>query len=301
MSASSHSRVEPRRPRHPVRRALGIWVWIIGFSVAALVATYVMFVEPPPPRTIVIASGSPNGAYYRYAQQYAHELQKEHFTVEVRETAGSVENLQLLGQQGSGVTVAIVQSGVASAGDLEHFHALGSLYHEPLWVFYRGAEHLDRLSQLAGKRIGVGPAGSGTDAIAIKLLAANGLTGPESSGGNPRAVLVQENVADSAQALQKGTLDAAFFVAAFETDYIQSLLSDQRVSLMSFEQHEAYHRRFRFLDEVTVPAGLGNLGKHSRPGHRSPGADGNAGRSQGFPPGAGSASARDRHPHSRQG
>ena len=95
--------------------ALGIWVWIIGFSVAALVATYVMFVEPPPPRTIVIASGSPNGAYYRYAQQYAHELQKEHFTVEVRETAGSVENLQLLGQQGSGVTVAIVQSGVASA------------------------------------------------------------------------------------------------------------------------------------------------------------------------------------------
>ena len=129
-----------------------------------------------------------------------------------------------------------------------------------MWVFYRGAEHLDRLSQLAGKRIGVGPAGSGTDAIAIKLLAANGLTGPESSGGNPRAVLVQENVADSAQALQKGTLDAAFFVAAFETDYIQSLLSDQRVSLMSFEQHEAYHRRFRFLDEVTVPAGLGNLG-----------------------------------------
>ena len=55
------------------------------------------------------------------------------------------------------------------------FHALGSLYREPLWVFYRGDKPLERLSQLAGKRIGVGPAGSGTHAIAMQLLAANGL------------------------------------------------------------------------------------------------------------------------------
>ena len=110
----------------------------------------------------------------------------------MRETAGSVENLRLLGEKGSGVAVAIVQSGVASAEELKHFDALGSMYHEPLWVFYRGDKRLERLSQLAGKRIGVGPAGSGTHAIATQLLAVNGLIESQSSREDSRAVLVEE-------------------------------------------------------------------------------------------------------------
>ena len=272
------------------------------FCLAALIATYMMFVEPPPPRKIVIASGGQNGAYFRYAQKYAEELQKDGLSVEVRETAGSVENLRLLGQEGSGVAVAIVQSGVASPEDVQHFYALGSLYREPLWVFYRGDKRLERLSQLAGKRIGVGPPGSGTYAIAMQLLAVNGLIESKSSQENSRAVLVQENVAAAARALQKGELDAAFFVAAFEADYIQGLLNDRSVNLLSFDQHEAYHRRFRFLAPVTVPAGMVNLGQNI-PGQDvvSAGADGHAGRSQGFPPRPGAAPAHDRHAHPRQG
>ena len=39
-------------------------------------------------------------------------------------------------------------------------------------------------------------------------------------------MLVQEDVAVAAKALRKGELDAAFFVAAFEADYIQGLLND---------------------------------------------------------------------------
>ena len=114
MLSSSRPVVPPARSRSRGKRAVAVWVWIVGVCLAALIATYVMFVEPPPPRKIVIASGGQNGAYYRYAQEYAEELQKDGLSVEVRETAGSVENLRLLGQEGSGVAVAIVQSGVAS-------------------------------------------------------------------------------------------------------------------------------------------------------------------------------------------
>ena len=262
MPSSSRPRVAPPRPRSQRRHALIVWVWILGISLAALIATYMMFVEPPPPRKIVIASGSQNGAYFRYARKYAEELQKDGLSVEVRETAGSVENLRLLGQDGSGVAVAIVQSGVASPEDVRQFYALGSLYREPLWVFYRGDKPPGRLSQLAGKRVGVGPPGSGTHAIAMKLLAVNGLIESKSSGENPRAVLVQEDVASAAAALRKGELDAAFFVAAIEADYIQGLLNDSNVKLLSFDQHEAYHRRFRFLAPVTLPAGMVNLAEN---------------------------------------
>ena len=75
-------------------------------------------------------------------------------------------------------------------------------------------------------------------------------------------MLVQENVSAAAKALRNGELDAAFFVAAFDADYIQELLNDKSVTLLNFDQHEAYHRRFRFLAPVTVPAGLVDLGQN---------------------------------------
>jgi hypothetical protein len=36
-----------------------------GFCLAVLIATYVMFVEAPPSRRFVIASGASEGAYFR--------------------------------------------------------------------------------------------------------------------------------------------------------------------------------------------------------------------------------------------
>jgi TRAP transporter TAXI family solute receptor len=235
---------------------------IIGICLAALVGTYMLFVEAPPPRKIVIATGGKTGAYYQYAQKYADEVRKEGLTLEVRETKGSVENLQLLLDPQSGVDIAIVQSGVAGAEDRQRLRALGSLYREPLWVFYRGEKTLDRLSQLAGRRIGVGPPGSGTYAIALQLLEVNGVGKAAGSRGKSQPSLVTDSVKDAARKLQKGDLDAGFFVAAFEADYIRDLLNDGGVRLLSFGQHEAYHRRFRFLSQVTVPAGLVNLGQN---------------------------------------
>jgi TRAP transporter TAXI family solute receptor len=231
-----------------------IWLLIIGLSVAALVATYMLFVEAPPPRKIIIASGGRSGAYYKFANQYAEELKKEGLELEVRETAGSRENLNLLADDNSGVSIAIVQSGVAKREELEHFQALCSLYREPLWVFYRGAKALEHLNQLQGK-VSVGPAQSGTYPIATKLLQENGLAAPKVQLVEPA------KIADAAAQLGKGELDAAFFVVAFDTPYVQDLLQSSDVRLLNFSRHEAYHRKFRFLSEVNVPAGLVNLGK----------------------------------------
>ena len=120
LSSSRPTMMPHHHRRRRGKRALVVWVWIVAICLAVLVATYMMFVEPPPPRKIVIASGGQNGAYFRFAQKYAEELQKDGLSVEVRETAGSVENLRLLGQEGSGVAVAIVQSGVASPEEVQH-------------------------------------------------------------------------------------------------------------------------------------------------------------------------------------
>jgi TRAP transporter TAXI family solute receptor len=258
MSAPAPARVTPPLPRKRSRRGFGVWLIVIGVSVAALVGTYILFVEAPPPRHLVIATGSKTGAYYRFGQRYAHELRKDGLTLTVRETKGSVENLELLLDENSGVDAAIVQSGVADGEELEQLVTLGSLYREPLWVFYRGDSTVDRLSQFAGKRIGVGPPGSGTLPVARQLLAANSVTADN-------ATFVSDPVTDAAANLKKGNLDAAFFVSAREADFVADLLKAENVRLMSFVQAEAYHRRFRFLAGVTLPAGLLDLGRNLPP------------------------------------
>lgn len=114
-------------------------------------------------------------------------------------------------------------------------------------------------------QIGIGAEGSGTQAVALRMLAANGLAGATRPDEKPRARLVAQKVADAADALRNGDLDAAFFVAAFEAEYIQELLGDPRVKLLGFEQQEAYRRRFRFLAPVSLPTGIVDLAKNVPP------------------------------------
>jgi TRAP-type uncharacterized transport system substrate-binding protein len=62
---------------------------------AFIVAFY--FVDPFPPRRISIGCGPPEGANFIYAQAYQKILAKEGIALILRNTAGSVENLKLLG------------------------------------------------------------------------------------------------------------------------------------------------------------------------------------------------------------
>ena len=224
------------------------WVAVLGVCLAGLLATFVLFVEAPPPSRIVIATGREDGAYYRFAQQYAALLKKAGITLEVRATKGSVENLSLLLDEDSDVSVALVQSGVADPAASSSLQALCSLYREPLWVFYRGSDEIDRLTQLKGKRLAVGPEGSGTRSIALRLLKANDIDASE-------AQLFDLAGREAAEALTNQQIDAAFFVAGVDAAYIQQLLKEPEVRLVELAQAEAYARRFRFLSTLTIPSG----------------------------------------------
>ena len=142
---------------------------------AVAFAVAITFVEPAPPRRIVLATGRPDGAYHQFGLRYQAELAREGITVELRPTSGSVENLRLLADPASGVSVAFVQGGVRVAAPAADLVALGSLYFEPLWVFARGGTLGTDVSNLRGRRIAVGPEGSGTRALVDLLLRVNGI------------------------------------------------------------------------------------------------------------------------------
>lgn len=228
------------------------WIFLIvgiGFVVAF------QFVEPAPPKRIVITTGGEAGAYYQFAQRYAAILAKNGITLEVKSSAGSLENLSRL--QADEAQVGFVQGGVMppkedpDAEDDSGLLSLGSLFYEPVWVFYRGERDLTRLTELRGKRIAIGQEGSGVRQLAQQLLAAN-----EIEAGDH---LVPLSGLSAAEELQQGRIDAAFIIASESAPVVQVLLRSPGIRLMSFAQSGAYQRRFPFLTKLTFPQGVADL------------------------------------------
>ncbi len=228
--------------------------WIVLIVGIGFVVAY-QFVEPAPPSRIVISTGGESGAYYQFAQRYAAILARSGVTLEVRASAGSLENIERL--ESGEADVGFVQGGVIAppedtdaeqTGDL---YSLGSVFYEPVWVFYRGNKPLTRLTELHGKRIAIGQEGSGIRQLAQRLLEANEMQGA--------GTLLPLAGLDAAEELQQGRIDAAFIIAAESAPVVQVLLRSPGVRLMSFAQANAYQRRFPFLTRLTLPQGVADL------------------------------------------
>ncbi|MBU8541368.1 TAXI family TRAP transporter solute-binding subunit [Falsiroseomonas tokyonensis] len=236
---------------------LRTWGLIVVLVAAGLAVAY-RFVAPPPPQLLRIATGpGPDSAYARATQRYAAALRAEDFTVELVESQGSVENLALL-RQGK-VDFALVQAGVAVAApaaaaqgarnsDEVRLVSLGAVFFEPVWVFVRRDSGRQRLQQLNGARIAMGPEGSGTRALALALLEVNAVS-PDSYVASPLSGI------QAAEALLAGQLDAAVFVAAEPGPAISRLMTaTERVELVDFETRAAaYARLLPYVTPVELP------------------------------------------------
>ena len=222
---------------------------LLGFAVAY------QFIKPAPPDELTLAAGARGGAYHAYAERYRELLAREGITVKILDTAGSIENLQLLRTRAA--DVAFVQGGASVDGDAD-LTAIGSLYFEPLWLFHRAGLVLDRLPALRGLRVAVGSEGSGTRDLVLQLLADNGI-------GDENTRLLALDGAAAAAALAAGESDAVFLVAAPTAPVVADLLARPEVTLASLERADAYARRYRFLSTLTLPEGAVDLARNIPP------------------------------------
>lgn len=242
-----------------LRAASAWWEWtkiaapILVVAGAAFWGTW-QFAEPAPPARVVIATGSAGGTYASVARRYAEQFRRAGVRLEVKETAGSVENYRLLLDGSSGVRAAIVQGGTAPPEAEESgLRAVASIYLEPLWLFHRLGWEVTELRQLAGHRVAVGAEGSGTRMLALELARANRLQETKDT------TLVPLGGQEGLDALRAGNVDAAFFVIAPSAPLIAEALGDPALRLVDFERAEAYTRRFRTLRGVLLPQGAVDL------------------------------------------
>ncbi len=158
--------------------------------------------------------------------------------------------------------LGFVQGGTSDYTDTdeENLTSLGSLFVEPVWLFYREeaarkvtpTATLSTLAQLQGLRVNIGAAGSGVPGLMSKLLESNRI--------DPSTLKVSTLTQTPATvAFLGGELDAIVFASAPESLMVQMLLQTPGVKLMNFAQSEAYSRRFAFLSPVRLPRGVVDL------------------------------------------
>ena len=226
-----------------------------------------LILDPAPPRTVVMATGSEQGAYAEFGKRYATELARYGIKVELRATAGAAENRRLLRDPNSGVDIAFMQSGAGDAlyavdedSSGRPLVSLGDLFVEPVWFFYRtdaarrttSSNTLDRLPQLVPLRLNIGAHGSGAANLIDKLFNANRIEPAQMN-------LLRLPPTPAVVALLGGEIDALAFVSAPESALVRMLLQTPGIGLLPFPQAEAYARRFPFLTRVAVPRGTIDL------------------------------------------
>lgn len=235
----------------------------IALGVLLLALAY-WWLDPNPPKVVTLATGPAQSAYDEFGKKYVAQLKASGIEVQVIQTEGSSANLKLL-REGK-ADVGFVQGGTGEANleDETHLQTLGSLFLEPIWLFYREdsaqrlikgkpeQQRLTSLTQLTGWRLNVGTPGSGVPNLMNRLLDSNRV---ESS----TIKLSTLDQTPATMALLSGETDAIVFASAPESLMVQMLLQTPGIKLMDFVQAEAYSRRFTFLSPALLPRGVVDL------------------------------------------
>lgn len=233
-------------------RALLVSVGPLLALAGGLLLLAYLWLDPSPPKQVTLATGPAQSAYDEFGKRYATELKA--FGIEVRlvPSEGAAQNLQWLTE--GRVDLGFVQGGNATAtnGEPPQLLSLGSLFVEPLWLFYRSNKPLHALTDVSHLRMNVGTVGSGVPHLMDRLFDLNRM--------EPASLQLAHLAQTPATvAFLNGELDALLFASAPESHMVQMLLQTPGVRLLNFAQNEAYSRRFSFLTPVTLPRGVVDL------------------------------------------
>jgi TRAP transporter TAXI family solute receptor len=196
-----------------------------------------------------MTTGMEGGSYVVLGERYGQVLARNGIHLQLLPSSGSVENLRRLRDEFSPIDVGFVQGGIGRAEPASKLLSLGSVFYSPLWVFYWGEVPLDDLAQLKGKRISIGPEGSGVRKFSLDLL-------KTADASEPPTELYEYSMAEAGKAMKDKRLDAVMTFGSADSALVTELINAPGIRLMSFIQAEAYTRLFPNLSHVVLPKGV---------------------------------------------
>ena len=229
------------------------WQLLKGLAVVvgtmSMVSLALIYFIPAPPSTVTMATAFKGSSFEYYGRRYREIFARSHVQLDLRETDGAVENVKLLQDPKSGVQIALAFGGISNGEQAPGLLSLGTVYNNPFWIFYSANDQFDRLAQLKGKRIAVGPVGSGTRSSAEQILGKGGVN-------STTATLLPFGGSDAVAALNDGKVDVVWIAGAPDATAVHSFLRNPNVRLMSFPMAEAFTRIFPELVQLVLPQGV---------------------------------------------
>ena len=221
-------------------------IFIAMLGCLALLLIFLRFIFPAPPQHLRIAAGSQGSYFHDVASTYKTALAKEGISLEIVQTLGALDNLQLV--NAGKVDLALAHDGLVQANAEPELRSLGSISYEPIWVFRRkGTPVLNDLTQLKGMRVNIGPEGSGVRFLSLQLLSLSGVT-PQNTQ------FFDVSTMESIELLNSGRLDVGFFMDPPENQNIKSLFTSQEILEVNLKDADAFHRNLRYLHVTPLAA-----------------------------------------------
>src|SRR5262245_32641580 len=104
------------------------WTFLGLVAIVATVAlAFFLILWTMPPRTVVMATGPEGSAYHEIGKRYQAILARSGVRLQLVSTSGTLENLALLRDRYSRVTVALAQGGITSEGESPQIESLGTV------------------------------------------------------------------------------------------------------------------------------------------------------------------------------
>jgi TRAP-type uncharacterized transport system substrate-binding protein len=232
------------------------------FGVVALIvlAAWVVlaFLRPMPQRSLVMAVYPEGTLNADLVKRYREVLAHDGIELKLEPSAGAVESLARLRDPRSVTSIALIPGGITTEQESPGLVSLGTVFYQPLWIFSRG-HLLQGHGKLRGLRISIGPEGSSSRALSLKLLGRAGIIDPQS------ATLLPFTPAESATKLIHGEIDVAVFLDAWESSAVQQLVNAKDVSLASIHRADAFVALYPFLNKLVLPAGLVDMARPRPP------------------------------------
>ena len=211
-------------------------------------------------KNYILATGGTSGTYYPFGGAIANiwNTKIENMNVTAQATGASAENLRLISK--GDAEFATVQNDVMDyayhgtdmfAGQkLPNLASVGTLYPEVVQIAASKSSGIKSISDLRGKRVSVGDAGSGVEFNAKQILEGYGLTFDDIKKNNL-------SFKESAEGLQNGTLDACFVTAGVPNSALQELAFTSGLVLVSVdgEAADSICNKYSFYTKTVIPAG----------------------------------------------
>ncbi|MER5225296.1 TAXI family TRAP transporter solute-binding subunit [Streptomyces flaveus] len=215
--------------------------------------------ESSPGGTVSFSTGARNGVYQRYGELLQKELADDmpRLNMKLESSEGSQQNVEWVATGQAQFTIAAADAvekyKLANGPGADQLRGCARLYDDYVHVVVPRTSSVDSIKGLRGKKVAVGPPGSGVRLIAEHVLDAAGIDLEKD------ITPVPDGIGTAPELLEEGEIDAFFWSGGLPTSAVTDLSTDFDIRLVPIgedivEELHKQGRESRYYRAALMPA-----------------------------------------------